>query len=200
MKKILRIVVMLLVAAVAWYQKSSSDGEPHPSTNDSISEVSHETENTSTDTSNSSKPRIELPKGDSTPKAAKSEPKPDPESEPETERYDMRGESAIMNAFRAKRSDVQVNYTGPVVHVLPYDNVGTPHQNWLMELSNGHTIKVSHNTALAPKLPGLKKGDRVTVYGEYEYNDKGGVIHWTHHDPGRRHIGGFIRYNGKKYE
>lgn len=109
------------------------------------------------------------------------------------------GNDAVASAFRAKQSDVFIEVEGRVVHILPLDNVGKRHQNFLFELANKITLKVSHNIDLAPMLPNLRKGQRLRIRGEYEYNDKGGVLHWTHHDPANRHPHGWIEMNGKKY-
>ncbi|MCK4837316.1 MAG: DUF3465 domain-containing protein, partial [Desulfobulbaceae bacterium] len=32
------------------------------------------------------------------------------------------------------------------------------------------------------------------------WNSKGGVVHWTHHDPGGRHIGGWLKHKDKMYQ
>lgn len=90
--------------------------------------------------------------------------------------------------------------TGKVVHLLPDDNEGITHQKFLLRLDNGQSLLVAHNTDLAPRISGLKKGDMVEFCGEFVDNDKGGLVHWTHHDPSRRHAAGWLKHNGKIYE
>ena len=111
-----------------------------------------------------------------------------------------RGDSAIENAWRDHRSGVQVRGEGDVVRILSDDNTGRRHQRFILKLDSGHTLLISHNIDIAPRIPSLKHGDRVGFYGVYEWNAEGGVIHWTHHDPRRRHTGGWLRHKGKTYE
>jgi hypothetical protein len=45
----------------------------------------------------------------------------------------------------------------------------------------------------------LHAGETAIVKGQYETDATGGVIHWTHHDPEGRHVGGYIVVGGKTY-
>lgn len=109
------------------------------------------------------------------------------------------GASAIAAAYQNRQSDLQVQGSGRVVRVLPDDNEGSRHQRFILELETGQTLLVSHNIDLAPRIDSLQRGDTVEFFGEYEWNDRGGVLHWTHHDPRGRHVDGWLRHEGKTY-
>ncbi len=107
---------------------------------------------------------------------------------------------ALEDAFKNKKSDLQVTGSGIVIKVLPDDTKGSKHQRFILKLSNGQTLLIAHNIDLAPRIGGLRNGDKVTFHGEYEWNAKGGVVHWTHHDPQGRHEDGWLKYKGKIYK
>jgi hypothetical protein len=109
-------------------------------------------------------------------------------------------DSKVAHAFANRLSDVQVFVTGTIIKSLPDDNIGSRHQKFIMRLASGHTILVSHNIDLAPRVPGSLEGRPVSVMGEYEWNENGGVIHWTHHDPAKRHPDGYILFNGATFQ
>ena len=90
--------------------------------------------------------------------------------------------------------------SGNVIRLLSDDNKGTRHQRFIIKQSSGKTLLVAHNIDLAPRINSLQKGGKVSFCGDYEYNSKGGVIHWTHHDPRNRHQAGWLEYRGRKYE
>jgi len=94
----------------------------------------------------------------------------------------------------------QVRGSGKVWKILSDDNEGSRHQRFIVELPSGRTLLVAHNIDLAPRVRSLKVGDTVSFYGEYEWNDRGGVIHWTHHDPRGSHVGGWVEHKGRRYE
>ena len=106
----------------------------------------------------------------------------------------------LKKAFENKTSNLQVQSQGIVIKTLPDDNQGSRHQRFLLKLSSGQTLLIAHNIDLAPRIPNLKVGDTVAFYGEYEWNAKGGVIHWTHHDPQKRHPNGWLKHQGKIYQ
>ncbi|EGR0586218.1 DUF3465 domain-containing protein, partial [Vibrio cholerae] len=100
-------------------------------------------------------------------------------------------DSVLQQAYKSQQSDLQVQGFGKVVKVLPDDNDGSKHQKFILKLNSGQTLLVAHNIDLAPRIPNLQVGDSVEFYGEYEWNKKGGVLHWTHKDPQNRHAHGW---------
>ncbi|MDX2412961.1 MAG: DUF3465 domain-containing protein [Woeseiaceae bacterium] len=103
-------------------------------------------------------------------------------------------------AIEQWRSGQQVSGIGTVVRVLSDDNDGSRHQRFILELGSERTLLIAHNIDLAPRIPSLSKGDTVAFYGEYETNQQGGVIHWTHHDPQGRHAAGWLEHEGQRYQ
>jgi hypothetical protein len=109
------------------------------------------------------------------------------------------GDAAVEQAFAGKRSGVWVDTGGRVVRLLADDNEGSRHQRFILEVDSGHTVLVSHNIDLADRVP-VRKGEHLNLHGRYEWNERGGVIHWTHHDPDGSMPGGWIRYQGAVYQ
>lgn len=108
--------------------------------------------------------------------------------------------TTIAQAYKNKLSDIQVKGSGTVITLLADDNKGDRHQRFILRLASGQTLLIAHNIDLAPKIKRLSKGDTVHFYGEYEWNKKGGVVHWTHHAPNRRHVGGWLKHQGETYQ
>lgn len=108
--------------------------------------------------------------------------------------------SAITEAFQNQQSNVQVEGNGTIIKILSDDLKGSRHQRVILQVAKGQTLLIAHNIDLAPRVPNLKKGDILHFFGEYEWNKKGGVIHWTHHDPKGKHTGGWLKHNGRIYQ
>jgi len=109
-------------------------------------------------------------------------------------------DNPIGRAFASGASDIQVEGEGTVIRVLPDDLNGSRHQRFIVQLASGQTLLMTHNIDIAARIDGLNVGDDVRFNGEYVWNAKGGVIHWTHHDPQGRHVAGWIIHSGKTYK
>jgi len=112
---------------------------------------------------------------------------------------DLNAADAIAHAYEHQLSNVQVEGEGEVIKVLKDDNEGSRHQRFLLRLQSDQTVLIAHNIDLASRVEALRAGDRVRFRGEYEWNNKGGVIHWTHRDPNGRHADGWLEHNGHRY-
>ena len=110
------------------------------------------------------------------------------------------GNEALVRAMAARQSHVEVQGSGLVTRVLTPDRDGSRHQRFIVSLDSGQTILIAHNIDLAQSIDALREGDRIEFKGEYEWNPKGGIIHWTHHDPSGRHLPGWIQHNGQIYQ
>jgi hypothetical protein len=108
--------------------------------------------------------------------------------------------SPIAEAFDAQQSGRQVRGEGVVTRILADDHDGSRHQRFILELDTGQTLLIAHNIDLAPRIGALREGDSVSFNGVYEWNDRGGIVHWTHHDPEGQHEPGWLRHNGRTYE
>ncbi len=109
-------------------------------------------------------------------------------------------DGSLAAAIEAQQSGVQVTGAGTVSRLLADDNDGSRHQRFILDLASGGTLLVSHNIDLAPRIEALRVGDSVSFNGVYEWNDRGGLVHWTHHDPQGQHEAGWLRHDGRVYE
>jgi hypothetical protein len=106
----------------------------------------------------------------------------------------------LQQAFENQTSNLQVEGKGTVLKLLKDDTEGRKHQKFLLKLPSGQTVLIAHNVDLSSRIENLNIDDEVAFYGEYEWNNKGGIIHWTHHDPQGQHINGWLKHQGKTYQ
>ena len=119
-------------------------------------------------------------------------------NQPSTDNSITAGDNAVQQAYADHRSGQWLETSGHVGRVLSDDNEGARHQKFILELDDGHTVMVAHNIDLAERIP-VRRGLALAVRGRYEWNDRGGVIHWTHHDPDGRIQGGWIVLDDVRY-
>ena len=107
--------------------------------------------------------------------------------------------SDVLGLFESQQSGLMVSTSGEVTRILADDNKGSRHQRFIVITQDEVSVLIAHNIDLASRVP-INVGERVIIRGQYEWNHKGGVIHWTHHDPNKSHPEGWIIHNGTKYE
>ena len=106
----------------------------------------------------------------------------------------------IYLAYQNHQSNFFVESKGVVIKILRDDLKGSCHQRFILQLPKGQTILIAHNIDIAPRIDNLNVGDEVYFYGEYEWNENGGVVHWTHHDPQYRRAGGWLEHKNKRFQ
>lgn len=105
----------------------------------------------------------------------------------------------------AKQSPAYVDHatvedSGTVYRLLPDDNEGTRHQKFLLRTASKRSVLIAHNIDLAPRISNLSVGDTVEFRGEFIDNERGGLVHWTHHDPSGRRKAGWLKHGGRIYQ
>lgn len=113
------------------------------------------------------------------------------------------GNGALYDAWRTQHSYVQVTADGSVARVLGIRaGPSGMHEGFLLHLrgaaGRGLTVRVEDNVDITGRIP-LRPGDDVVVKGEYIYDPRGGLIHYTHHDPRGRHPAGYVRVGDRVY-
>ncbi|MDE2483427.1 MAG: DUF3465 domain-containing protein [bacterium] len=110
--------------------------------------------------------------------------------------------AAVCNDYGTQRSGDEVIATGHVIDVLG-ERAGRSgeHEGYLVKLDGNCDllVKVETNTTITGPIA-LRPKERVVVKGVYIYNPLGGLIHWTHHDPRGRHVGGYVTAGGTSYQ
>ncbi|WP_374035172.1 DUF3465 domain-containing protein [Bdellovibrio bacteriovorus] len=121
------------------------------------------------------------------------------QSEPSASLDETASDSDLVRAVNdRRREDFVEGGSLTVVKVLPDDNSGLEHQKWVVRLSNGELMQAVYNLDMCPRVP-LKVGDVIAMGGQFIWTNKGGLLHWLHHDPRGRRPDGYVYVNGQYY-
>lgn len=106
----------------------------------------------------------------------------------------------LKSAYDQRQSHVFLGGEGRIKTLLPDDTQGSRHQRFIVVLESGQSLLIAHNIDLAQPIESLVVGELIEFYGEYIWNEKGGLIHWTHRDPKGQKAGGWLRYRQRLYQ
>lgn len=114
------------------------------------------------------------------------------------------GNAAVYDAWRYQRSRVEVTADGSVARILGTRRGPSGlHEGFLLHLAGsagrGLTVRVESNIDLTGPIP-LRSGEAAEIRGEYIFDPRGGLIHYTHLDPRGRHAAGYVRVDGRIYQ
>lgn len=109
------------------------------------------------------------------------------------------GVHIVEKAYYEKQSDLMVEVAGEVVRTVQPGEGNEGHQEFQMRLPNGQLLLVVRNTSDGSRIP-VEVNDMVTVRGEYQWSELGGIIHDAQRDYSldRRH--GWIELDGERYD
>lgn len=107
-------------------------------------------------------------------------------------------DQGLTDLFNRQAVKTWVEFDARVTRLLSDDLDGSRHQRFIVFVDD-LTVLIAHNIDLAPRVP-VAVGDEVLIRGRYEWNERGGVVHWTHHDPQNRLPGGWIEHRKKKFK
>ena len=88
---------------------------------------------------------------------------------------------------------------GTVVRIRP-DDAPAAGTSVRTSLDSGTTVLVVHAIDVAGRVLPLQVGNELSFRGEYVWNARGGLVHWTHHDPAGRHAAGWIRRGDRTWQ
>lgn len=109
------------------------------------------------------------------------------------------GAAQIEAAFVERSSDRSVQVRGLVKRLLSDDQgENARRQRFMLELSDGRLLLVVHELLGDQRVP-LELGDAIELRGRYQWNNRGGQVLGTHHDPLSESPGGWIRHAGTDY-
>ena len=109
------------------------------------------------------------------------------------------GFMTVEKAYLSHESGMMAEVHGRVVRILRDEREGVHRQRFVIRLPNGQMVIVIHNVEDSDRVP-VRLEDPVLVRGQYEWEESGGVLHWTHRDssPNRRH--GWVEHMGRRYD
>lgn len=92
-----------------------------------------------------------------------------------------------------------VEVTGKIVRVIEQEKTNPRYQEFQMRLPNGQLLLVLHKNGIKEWIPLQPRRD-VTVRGNYQWTELGGIVRDTQKDNSMERRHGWVEYDGKRYD
>lgn len=90
------------------------------------------------------------------------------------------GCTQVAKAFHDHGGGQWLTMRGLVSEILPDSHGTSTHQRFILRCPSGQTVLIDNNVDVGRRAP-VALGERVTVHGQFIWNELGGLIHDTHH-------------------
>lgn len=108
------------------------------------------------------------------------------------------GFKTVQDAYQYRQTGIMAEVTGAVVRTLSVDKEQPDLQQFVIRLTNGQTILVTHRAGVEGRIP-LAIGDTVLVRGEYAWTETGGMLRHTERDLSTQRRHGWVEHQGERY-
>lgn len=110
-------------------------------------------------------------------------------------------QAVLERALRDKAQDQLLVVVGWVTGILPdVERDGVSYQRFEVRLVNRQHLLIEHDLHRSTRVEGIKAGSELLIRGRYFWNEQGGVLRYTHHDPEQKRPDGWIRFKHRNYE
>ena len=109
-------------------------------------------------------------------------------------------QAILERALQNKSQDQLLVVVGWVTAIQPDgQQEGVRYQRFEVRLTNRQRLLIEHDLQQAPRVEGLKPGSELLIRGRYFWNEQGGILRYTHHDPEKQRPDGWIRFKHRNY-
>lgn len=106
----------------------------------------------------------------------------------------------LIESFAQGRTGIWVSAQAPVSLLIGDETIaGTTYQRFSIRPNEEIEVVVRHALDESSRIP-LERGEMIRVQGYYEWDARGGFISRTYADPDQPGGGGWIEYDGTRYD
>ena len=106
----------------------------------------------------------------------------------------------LIESFQQGRTGIWVSAQAPVTQIVGDEEVaGNTVQRFVIRPNDEIAVQVRHSLGSSERVP-VERGKEVRVQGYYAWDARGGFISRTHADPEQPGGGGWIEYEGQRYD